>query len=79
MVHPVNESGQLNRTEIASGYVGTEWGNEVTIAMSQYTFVKGQVSFFYPGEKINDVTEALSGKESDDTAIRLAAELIWNF
>ncbi len=79
MVHPVNKYGQLNRTEISSGYVGTEWGNEVTIAMSQYTFVKGQVTFFYPGEKISDVTEALSGKESDDTAVRLAAELIWNF
>jgi hypothetical protein len=67
-------------TQVESGYVGTEWDNELTLALSKNTFIKGQASAFFPGSGVRDVTRALSGgEESDDTAYRLAAELIWNF
>lgn len=69
----------LGYTEVEAGYVGTEWDNEVTLVMSKNTFIKGQASFFFPGERIKDVTAAMSGSESDETAMRLAVELIWNF
>lgn len=60
-------------------YAGTEWDNELTLALSPNTFIKGQFACLFPGKGVKQVTEALSGKESDDTAIRLAAELIWKF
>ncbi|MFP3981875.1 MAG: hypothetical protein ACLFUY_10795, partial [Desulfobacterales bacterium] len=73
-------------TKVDSGYVGTEWDNEVTLALSRHTFVKGQCAFFFPGEVIEDVTSARSssavpgdGPESDDMAMRLAMEFIWMF
>jgi len=65
--------------EIDSGYAGTEWDNEVTLALSKNMFIKGQFSFFFPGDVIEDVTEAYSGEECDDVATRLGMELIWNF
>jgi hypothetical protein len=67
-----------NVTTIDAGYAGTEWDNELTFAFSEYTFVKGQCSFFFPGGGIEDVTEA-RGAKSDDIASRIAAELIWKF
>lgn len=68
----------LGSTEVDAGYVGTEWDNEVTMALSTNTFIKGQASFLFPGEGIEDVTAAL-GAEADDMAMRFAAEFIWNF
>jgi hypothetical protein len=67
-----------NTTKIDSGYAGTEWDNELTFAFSEHTFVKGQFSFFFPGERIEDVTEA-RGAKSDNVASRVAAEFIWKF
>jgi hypothetical protein len=69
---------QENKTTVDSGYVGTEWDTELTLAFSQNTFVKGQVAFFFPGDGIEDATEAL-GAKSDDIASRIAAEIIWKF
>jgi hypothetical protein len=69
---------QENKTTVDSGYVGTEWDTELTLAFSQNTFVKGQVAFFFPGDGIEDATEAL-GAKSDDVASRIAAEIIWKF
>lgn len=78
-------------TEIDSGYVGTEWDNELTLALSKNTFVKGQAAVLFPGEVIDDVTaarsavtnpltgEVIPGEESDDVAYRLGAEFIWQF
>jgi hypothetical protein len=65
--------------EIDSGYLGTEWDNEVILALSKNMFIKGQFSFFFSGEVVDDITEAYSGKKCDDVATRLAFELIWNF
>ena len=72
-------------TKVEGDYVGTEWDNELTLALSKHTFIKGQASFFFAGDVIEDVTSALTavggrpGPESDDTAMRFAAELIWTF
>lgn len=72
-------------TTVESGYTGSEWDNELTLAMSKNSFVKGQFSFFFPGEVIEDVgsartaTPAGPGRKSDDTAIRLGMEFIWKF
>ncbi len=66
-------------TTVEGGYVGTEWDNELTFVTSKNTYIKAQASFFFPGQGIEDVTEALSGTKSDDMAMRIAAELIWNF
>lgn len=78
-------------TAVDNGYTGTEWDNEITLATSRQSFIKAHFSFFFPGEVMEDVTSALTsyrnpadgsvipGKESDDTAIRLGMEFIWNF
>ena len=85
MVDPITTpslaSGQKVRaTRVNSGFVGTEWDNEVTLALSKHMFIKGQLAFFFPGEGVEDVTAALSGgADASDTATRLGAELIWNF
>ncbi|GAB6144281.1 autotransporter outer membrane beta-barrel domain-containing protein [Desulfocicer niacini] len=65
--------------KVGAGYVGTEWDNELTLATSKHSFIKGQAAFFFPGEVIEDVTEALTGESSDEMAMRLAAEFIINF
>ncbi len=65
--------------EIDSGYAGTEWDNEVILALSKNMFIKGQFSFLFPGEVIEDITEAYSGEECDDVASRIGMEFIWNF
>lgn len=65
-------------TTVKSGYVGTEWDNELTLALSKNSFIKGQASVFFPGEVIANTTTAL-GATGDKIASRLAMELIWNF
>ncbi len=67
-------------TKVDAGYVGTEWNNEITLALSKNMFVKGQAALYFPGDGIEEVTAALSGgEETDEIATRLAMELIWNF
>ncbi|MCB9481413.1 MAG: hypothetical protein H6680_06295 [Desulfobacteraceae bacterium] len=66
------------QSKVDAGYAGTEWDNLVTVVLSKHTFIQGQAAFLFPGEVIEDVTEAL-GAKSDDTAMRLAAEIIWKF
>ena len=65
-------------SKIESGYVGTEWDNELTFATSANSFIRGQMSFLFPGDKLKDVTKAL-GAEADEVASRLAIEFILNF
>ncbi|MEJ5300941.1 MAG: autotransporter outer membrane beta-barrel domain-containing protein [Thermodesulforhabdaceae bacterium] len=66
-------------SRVDSGYVGTEWDNEITLALNKHVFVKAQWALFFPGDVIKDVTRAISGTKADDMASRVAAELIWNF
>ncbi len=65
-------------TPVKSGYVGTEWDNELTLALSKHSYIKGHVSYFIPGEVLTNTTAAL-GAASDKIASRYAMELIWNF
>ncbi|MBI3779939.1 MAG: hypothetical protein HY278_02600 [candidate division NC10 bacterium] len=45
--------------------------------------VKGQFSFLFPGDGIKQIARALASTTADlhpdNTAIRLAMEIIWNF
>ena len=78
IVDPVNAT--VNGAQrVEAGFVGTEWDNELTFATSKHSFLKGQAAFFFPGEVIEDVTEALTGEKCDEIAMRFAAELILNF
>jgi hypothetical protein len=85
MVDPISSdalaSGKKRApVRVEAGYAGTEWDNELTVALSKHMFVKGQFSFFFPGEVMKNVTTAMSGgTETSDIATRIAAELIWNF
>lgn len=65
-------------TIVQAGYVGAEWDNELTVALSKNTYIKTQASFFFPGSRLTEATTAL-GAAGDKTASRLAMELIWNF
>lgn len=76
-------------TRVDSGYVGTEWNNELTYAFNKNVFLKGQLAFFFPGDRVKDMSSALTanrtdgvvtpGPMSDDVASRVAAELLWLF
>lgn len=84
-VNPITDESlatgtKVRATKVEAGYVGSEWDNEITLALSRNTFVKAQFSFFFPGEGVEDVTAAMTGgTETGETASRLAAEFIWNF
>ncbi|WP_139795793.1 autotransporter outer membrane beta-barrel domain-containing protein [Desulfocicer vacuolatum] len=78
MVDPVDATVN-GAHKVDAGYVGTEWDNELTLATSKHSFIKAQAAFFFPGEVIEDLTEALTGESSDEMAMRLAAEFIINF
>ncbi|MDA3896179.1 MAG: hypothetical protein PF482_08530 [Desulfobacteraceae bacterium] len=79
-------------TTVEAGYTGTEWDNEITLATSKHSFIKGQFSCFFPGDTVEDVTSALTayrnpdnpldiipGAKSDDVIYRLGMEFIWMF
>jgi hypothetical protein len=61
--------------------IGVAWDNEVSWWLDKNMVVKGQFSFIFPGDGLRQVTRALAnnGTTPDETAIRLAAELLWNF
>lgn len=65
-------------TKVEGGYVGTEWDNEFTLALSKNMFIKAQAAMFFPGDTVKEVTKAM-GAESDEIASRLGFEFIWNF
>ena len=69
----------LGYSTVEAGDVGYEWDNELTLALSRNTFIKAQASIFFPGEALEDATEAMTGEKCDENAYRIAAELIWNF
>ncbi len=71
-------AGDVNK--ITERGIGVAWDNEVSWWLDKNMVVKGQFSFIFPtGDAIKQITNQLSGVETDDTAIRLAAELLWNF
>ncbi len=60
---------------------GVEWDNEISWWLDKNMVAKGQFSFLFPGDGIRQITRAIAnnGTTPDETAIRLALELIWNF
>tara|TARA_R110002049_G_scaffold191507_1_gene360480 strand:- start:50205 stop:51878 length:1674 start_codon:yes stop_codon:yes gene_type:complete len=77
-------TGSTSRTEINSGYAGTEWANELIFPLNKAAAIKFQATALFPGEGIEDITEAYGAgggvdTKSDDTAWRAAAEFVWNF
>jgi hypothetical protein len=64
---------------IGSREIGVGWDNEVMVFLDKNMVVKGQVSFLFPGDAVRDVTQRSVGQAVDETAIRLALELLWNF
>jgi hypothetical protein len=69
-------SNLINKHEI-----GVAWDNEISWWLDKNMVVKGQFSFLFPGDGLKQVTKALAnnGSSPDETAIRLAMELLWNF
>ncbi len=61
--------------------MGTEWDNELSLALGKHMFIKAHATFFFPGDAVKDVAPALTGgtEKSDEVASRIAAGLIWNF
>ncbi len=70
-----------NVNNITKRDAGVEWDNEVLWWLDKNMVVKGQFSFLFPLDGIKQITKAIAnnGTQPDDTAIRLALELIWNF
>ena len=68
---------------ITNHEIGVAWDNEVSWWLDKNMVVKGQFSFLVPGDGLKQVTKALINNAaiggSDETAIRLALELLWNF
>jgi hypothetical protein len=71
--------GAGNVNKITSDEIGLAWDNEVSWWLDKNMVVKGQFSFIFPGDGVKQVTQQLAGGATNDTAIRLALELLWNF
>ncbi|HMA86047.1 MAG TPA: hypothetical protein VKN73_10115 [Desulfosalsimonadaceae bacterium] len=56
--NPFNNPLAVQNTRVESDYVGTEWDNEFTLAMSRHSFIKAQAALLFPGEMIEDATAA---------------------
>ncbi|MBI2903624.1 MAG: hypothetical protein HYY12_08580 [Candidatus Methylomirabilis oxyfera] len=82
-VQNVNAAGQCGAgdvNKITDHGIGVAWDNEISWWLDKNMVVKGQFSFIFPtGDAIKQITQQLSGVATDDTAIRLALELLWNF
>jgi hypothetical protein len=78
---PILPSGALNNVNlITERDIGVEWDNEVSWWLDKNMVIKGQFSFLFPtGDGIRQVTQQLAGVATNDTAIRLAVEMLWNF
>ncbi|MEZ4550522.1 MAG: hypothetical protein R2874_08635 [Desulfobacterales bacterium] len=63
---------------------GTEWDNEITLATSKHSFIKGQFCFFFPGDTVEDVTSALTSFRNPATerppprVMKWPCALAWN-
>ena len=64
--------------EIDSGTAGQQWSNSLRISLNRHVHIFGNATLFWPGEAVEDVTEAL-GNKSDKVAQRYAVALIWRF
>ncbi|MCP4345276.1 MAG: hypothetical protein GY795_07090 [Desulfobacterales bacterium] len=86
MVNPISitSSGlkKTRYTKVESGYAGTEWYNELTLSLSRHMFIRTHAAFFFPGNTAKEASAAFTGRTErigEETALRVTAELIWNF
>jgi hypothetical protein len=62
--------------------IGVGLDNEVSWWLDKNMVVKGQFSFLFPGDAMKEIQGIWRGDRAlakDETAIRLALELLWNF
>ncbi|MGH2667983.1 MAG: hypothetical protein ACRDH5_02475 [bacterium] len=67
---------------LSSRDIGVAWDNEVSWWLDKNMVVKGQFSFLFPGDSMKQLQGIWRGNSAlaeDETAIRIAAELLWNF
>jgi hypothetical protein len=65
--------------QVDSGTAGQQWSNSLRISLNRNVHIFGNATLFWPGDAIEDVTEDVYGKKSDDVAQRYAVALIWRF
>jgi hypothetical protein len=65
--------------QVDSGTAGQQWSNSLRISLNKHVHIFGNATLFWPGDAIEDVTEDVYGKKSDDVAQRYAVALIWRF
>jgi len=62
--------------------IGVGLDNEVSWWLDKNMVIKGQASFIFPGDALKEIQGIWRGNralDQDETAIRLALELLWNF
>ena len=74
----INPANPTTNTAIKSGTAGQQWSNSLRLSLSKHVHIFGNATWFWPGEAVKDVTEAL-GNRSDKVASRYALALIWRF
>jgi hypothetical protein len=65
--------------KVDSGTMGQQWSNSLRVSLNKNVHIFGNVTFFWPGEVVKDVTKDVYGEKSDDVAQRYAIALIWRF
>jgi hypothetical protein len=70
-------------------YMGIEWNNELSYKLYKAVTLKAGVTFLFPGDGAEDITQALDayarevefaqGNSSDDVSQRYAMEIVWFF
>jgi hypothetical protein len=65
--------------KVDSGTMGQQWSNSLRVSLNRNVHIFGNVTLFWPGEVVKDVTKDVYGEKSDDVAQRYAIALIWRF
>jgi len=65
--------------EVGDEEIGWEWSNQLDWGLTPNTTIKTQASFFFAGDGIEELNEAYSGDDDEETATRIAAEFVWAF
>jgi len=65
--------------KVDSGTMGQQWSNSLRVSLNKNVHIFGNVTFFWPGDVVKDVTKDVYGEKADDVAQRYAVALIWRF
>lgn len=77
---PLGPAG--TNVQLQNDDIGVALDNEISWWLDKNMVIKGQFSFLFPGDAMKELQGIWRGNralESDETAIRLALELLWNF